>query len=281
MVTTEPLRGRLAWRVVRVETVQGGAESPLVVGAILPATPSPNGSSVLGRALTADVRLDHASVSRAHAVLRHEDGPHALVLTAQSTASATFVGGVRIAAGTSTPLPLGAHVQLGAVVLQLIEQTDTVPFETPLAVGGTEGPPPTRPRPALSLEVIIDGPAISARVNGALLHLTPRAAQLLALLAERAGLTVAHWDLVDALGGRGIPQLATELRQGFKRLLAAGILDGEALCRALAEANAGAPARGLGEETPERLAARVVLARRTHGYVLCLPASCCSVRRHS
>jgi len=85
---------------------------------VLPAT----GTMVLGRAADADIPIDDASMSRRHATLhlgspiRIEDhgGPNGVV-----------IAGKKLVQGVPTPIPAGALVHLGAVLISLVEHQAT------------------------------------------------------------------------------------------------------------------------------------------------------------
>jgi pSer/pThr/pTyr-binding forkhead associated (FHA) protein len=69
----------------------------------------------IGRGLTADLRLDEASVSRRHAIL--VNGPSVRVLDDRSS-NGTFVNGARI---SQTELQNGDMLVLGRVLLRYLE----------------------------------------------------------------------------------------------------------------------------------------------------------------
>lgn len=257
------LNDAFVFEVLRVESPELGG--PLTRGRML--TPKPMPRMMIGRALTADLHLDHPSVSREHAWLTQHGG--ALWLEVVAAKSSTFVDGKRVGPGEEVVLTPGARVQVGAVLLGLHVQAETIPFRDAVKVE----------EPSALLEVLIDGPARVIRVAGHLLTLTPRASLLVAALAARPGEPVATWDLVDALNGaRGLPQLATEVRKAVQQLLARGLLEASQLREAMVRGAPESQRNELASLPPEGLAAALIVARRGHGYWLSLPADLVSVR---
>jgi DNA-binding NtrC family response regulator len=83
---------------------------------------APNTSVVIGRGGDADVRVEHASVSRRHAIVHVASGVRVEDL---GSSNGTFVDGRRLPPNGSAPLRAGALLEIGAVLL---------------AVRGGEGP---------------------------------------------------------------------------------------------------------------------------------------------
>jgi len=251
------------FEVLRVEAPE--PSGALTRGRMLALNPLPR--MMIGRALTAGLHLDHPSVSREHAWLTQHGG--ALWLEVATSKSSTFVDGQRVNPGEEVVLAPGARVQLGAVLLGLHVQAETIPFRDAV----------TTDEPASLLEVTVDGPARVIRFGGQLVTLTPRASLFIATLATRPGEPIARWDLVDALeGARGLPQLATEVRKAVQQLITHGRLDAELLRAAMVR---GAPESQRGELLKvgsEGLAAALIVARRGHGYWLSLPSDLVRVR---
>ncbi len=77
---------------------------------LLPAS----GRLVIGRGVDADICVDHASLSRKHAVLHV--GPR-LLIEDLASANGTWIDGRRLAAGESAEIPNGRIVELGSVML--------------------------------------------------------------------------------------------------------------------------------------------------------------------
>ncbi len=74
------------------------------------------GRIVIGRGLEADIRVDHATLSRKHAALHV--GPRVLVEDLGS-ANGTWIGGRRLDAGEAVEIPEGQVVELGSIVLMV------------------------------------------------------------------------------------------------------------------------------------------------------------------
>jgi transcriptional regulator with GAF, ATPase, and Fis domain len=72
------------------------------------------GRLVMGRGADADVRIDHTSVSRKHAILVIEDGMRVEDL---GSSNGTWVAGRRLEPNTSAPLPAGSLLELGSVLI--------------------------------------------------------------------------------------------------------------------------------------------------------------------
>src|SRR5262249_10120716 len=70
-----------------------------------------SGSLLIGRSEQADVRIDHASISRRHAVLHV--GPQ-IVIEDLGSANGTRVGQHQLDEGERVPLPVGAVADLGS-----------------------------------------------------------------------------------------------------------------------------------------------------------------------
>lgn len=69
----------------------------------------------VGRSSRAAVRIDHASLSRAHATFALDDGM--LIVVDEGSRNGTSIAGARVAAGEPVEVPPGAVVQLGDVLV--------------------------------------------------------------------------------------------------------------------------------------------------------------------
>jgi transcriptional regulator with GAF, ATPase, and Fis domain len=74
----------------------------------------PRGRLVIGREEEADVRIEHSSVSRRHALL-HLDAE--LRIEDLGSSNGTRVGGAALPAGQSVPVPIGTLMELGTAIL--------------------------------------------------------------------------------------------------------------------------------------------------------------------
>ncbi|MCE9578576.1 MAG: sigma 54-interacting transcriptional regulator [Deltaproteobacteria bacterium] len=77
--------------------------------------PLAGGALVIGRGADADVRVEDASLSRRHARVTVDGG--AIAIEDLGSANGTRVGGVAIAAGRATPVPIGVAIELGDVMM--------------------------------------------------------------------------------------------------------------------------------------------------------------------
>lgn len=230
------------------------------------------GRVLVGRSPEADLRVDEPTVSRRHAEL-HTEGGAFLEVRAISRGSATFVNEEPLEAGEVQRLVhFPALLQVGGVLLQIAPQRRTEPWLEALAVGGPlPGQQAARGDVPL-LHISRDGDACAVRVLGRHLEIPGAAARVLWELGRNAGRVVHQWELQDAAGAEAnLPQLVSVTRRALRRLVEKDVLQRtqvEALMRRAAE---GERLEALGEESLEALMRKLILSRRRHGYVLCLP----------
>jgi hypothetical protein len=258
--------------------------------------------AVLGRGPDATVRIEHTTISRHHLRWKLAAGPHLLPVTTAapsvaatapdielenaSSRSVVFVDGVAIAPQASYRGPTPKRLQLGAVLFSVTEVPATEAFDERIEVAeaqlaSTGAPNTTSPAPDAGsssgersplFEITRDGDARAIRCRGRFVDLPPAACRLFARLAEESATVVHRWDLQEVVGPAGnLAQLATTVRQGIRSLLDAGVLDLDELRALIRRASGSGRIEDLGLLDADALLRRLVLSRRGHGYVLCIP----------
>jgi len=220
---------------------------------------------VIGRDPSAEVRLDHPSVSRRHA--RVVASP--LRIENLSASSGLFVDGAPLAKAAACALTDGARVQIGAVLLQVVGPAETEPFCHPLTL---DAAPRDAEDTAPVFVITRDGDACAVQFAGRSLDLQAAAARAFAALAAAPAQVVHAWDIQDAVGGASaVPPLVTAIRRAVKSLLDDGALAEATLRSLIARSGSGDRLASLEALDRDALLRRFVLSRRGHGYVLCLP----------
>nr|WP_240807296.1 FHA domain-containing protein [Polyangium spumosum] len=226
---------------------------------------------VIGREPGVEIRLDHPSVSRRHA--RITAGPRgALVpplrIENLSTSSGLFLDGAPLEPGGARGFGEGSRLQIGAVLLEVLGPAETEPFCSPIPLEGAPGEAAASP----AFVITRDGDACVVQFAGRYLDLQAAAARAFAALAASPSQVVHVWDIQEAVGSAGVvAPLVTAIRHAVRRLLDDGALD-EALLRGLiARSGSGERLASLESLDRDALLRRLVLSRRGHGYVLCLP----------
>jgi hypothetical protein len=244
---------------------------------------------LLGRGPDATVRIEHTTISRHHlrwsvAAAPDPSAPPTLELANVSSRSVVFVDGVAIAPQTTYRGATPNRLQLGAVLFSVSEVPVTEAFDerievteaalaektpsSPLSSGKAAS---SEESPAL-FEITRDGDARAIRCRGRFVDLPPAACRLFARLAEESATVVHRWDLQEVVGPAGnLAQLATAVRQAIRSLLDAGVLDREELRALIRLASGSGRVEDLAALDTDALLRRLVLSRRGHGYVLCLP----------
>lgn len=214
---------------------------------------------VVGRAPDADVVLADGTVSRQH--LRVLLGPPVRI-EALTASNGTFLDDVPLPPGELVEVPAhAARLQLGGVVVALVQLADTEPVLEPLGAGGVG---PTEP----VLAIQWDAGQCVARCGGRDLGLTGAAARFLGLLAEQPGEVVHHWDLEQELDTTHLAPLATAARHALLAAIRAGALS---VAHVRARVRAATVDTSEAETLPD-LMRDLVQSRRGHGYVLNLTA---------
>lgn len=218
--------------------------------------------AVIGRDPGVEVRLDHPSVSRRHARIT------ALRIENLSASSGLFVDGARLGPGEACALAEGSHLQIGAVLLGVLGPAETEPFCSPIPLERA----PLDDAAAPIFVITRDGDACVVQFAGRYLDLQAAAARAFAALSASPSQVVHVWDIQEAVGTTGaVAPLVTAIRRAVRSLLDDGALD-EALLRGLiARSGSGDRLASLESLDRDALLRRLVLSRRGHGYVLCLP----------
>lgn len=212
----------------------------------------------MGRAPDVDLVLADPTVSRRH--LRFEPKSDGWSVHNISKANGVFVDGAAVPVGQSAPLPEGATLQIGGVVLAVSTLEETVPVNRPLSAPKDDAP---------LLQIRRDGDACTVHCRGRLVPMPPVAALVLYALARSPATVVHEWDIQTAIGRDcNLPQAISAVRRALKDLIAHGVLTADELARLTAEAHVEA----VPEADLSALARQVVRARRKHGYALMLPA---------
>jgi hypothetical protein len=222
--------------------------------------------ALLGRSPDASIRVDHASVSRHH--LRWCTlGDDTIELTNLSRSSAVFLDGSPLSPGQTQRGPAPARLQLGAVLFEIEPLAATEPYAQRL----DPSPGDAAPHEAL-FEVIQDGDAFAIRCRGRFVDLPPTACRLFARLARQSSIVVHHWDLQDAVGpGGNLAQLSTLVRRGLRDLIDAGVVEPAELRELIRASSGSGRMEDLDDNDTDALLRRLILSRRGHGYVLCMP----------
>ncbi len=207
-----------------------------------------DGDAVVGRSPEADIVLGDPSVSRRH--LRIEFGPP-LRLHPLTDRNGTFVEGAALN-GHHEVGDDGVRLQLGGVLLSLAPLAVTDPVWEVLTPG----------RPSASFVVLHDGGQCLVRCGGEDLPLNGAAARFLALLAERPGEVVHHWDLEQETGTPHLAPLASQVRRVLVEAHERGLVDLFSVASPAALEVEGAIA------DLTQLVRRMVQSRRGHGYAL-------------
>ncbi|WP_170228761.1 FHA domain-containing protein [Polyangium fumosum] len=227
--------------------------------------------AVIGRDPGVEVRLDHPSVSRRHARITAAPRPSPeppLRIENLSSSSGLFVDGARLGPGDACALAEGSRLQIGAVLLEVLGPAETEPFCSPIPLDDA----PLDGAAAPVFVITRDGDACGVQFAGRYLDLQAAAARAFAALAASPSQVVHVWDIQEAVGTAGVvAPLVTAIRRAVKSLLDDGALD-EALLRGLiAQSGSGDRLASLESLDRDALLRRLVLSRRGHGYVLCLP----------
>ena len=245
--------------------------------------------TLVGRAHEASVRLDDVTVSRRHAQMRLSEG--LLIVEAISANNGTFINGVRVPPGTPVTVTMTTSglappeeyhsedqvppdgemlLQVGGVLLQVSRSQPTRPIQEPLSVPVARLIAPT----GGFLHLHRDGDGCTVRCTGRYLEVPAAAARVLWELARESSRVVHQWELQDAAGAEAnLPQLVSQLRRAFRQVLAEGWLDRRTLERMIRSAASGQRLENIEELDEEALMRRLILSRRNHGYILCIPPS--------
>lgn len=232
--------------------------------------------TLLGRAPDTTVRLDHASISRHHLRWRVVTHPDTIELLNLSRHSAVFVDGASLAPGGTWRGAAPARLQLGAILFEVTGIAATEPYAHRIepAPGREAAVEPAPEHPAIDpiFEILQDGDATAVRCRGRFVDLPPAACRLFARLARQSSAVVHRWDLQDAVGpGGNLAQLTTLIRRGVRDLVEAGVIDPGELREMIRAASGSGRVEDLDSLDLETLLRRLVLSRRGHGYVLCIP----------
>lgn len=222
--------------------------------------------ALLGRGVDASVHIGHASISRHHLRWLASDVSGGVELRNLSQHSAVFIDGSPLAPLTSWRGPSPERIQLGAVLFSVIPVAATEPYADRIE--------PVASAPALAplFEVVRDGDACAIRCRGRFVDLPPAACRLFACLAQQSTSVVHRWDLQEAVGPAGnLPQLVTLLRQGIRSLIESEVIGLGELRDAIQISSGAGRSESLDALDPDALLRRLLLSRRSHGYVLCLP----------
>lgn len=224
------------------------------------ATPGGRNALVVGRAVTCDIVLDDATVSRRHCEL-------SLVAAGWrfrnlSISNGLFVDGNRVEPGEATEVPTFNELQVGGVLLQAEFGSTTVDVNSlvaePLAASSSD--------PLFHFTLDVNACVVQCR--GRLVPLAPSAAMAFAALAAQPGQVVHQWDIQEAVGtDSDLARLMSEVRSALRTLLEHELLSVQELSARVAAAHSDGQvdSKDLG-----KLLRRFVQSRRGHGYRVCL-----------
>lgn len=223
--------------------------------------------SLLGRGLDASVCIGHASISRHHLRwLVPEASSDRVELINLSRHSAVFVDGASLAPASTWRGPSPGRIQLGAVLFSVTAVAATEPYADRIEPAS----PASLSDPLF--EVVRDGDACAIRCRGRFVDLPPAACRLFDCLARQSTRVVHRWDIQETVGpGGNLPQLVTFLRQGIRSLIESEVIGLDELRDAIQVSSGAGRAESLDALGTDALLRRLVLSRRGHGYVLCLP----------
>ena len=221
---------------------------------------------VVGRDPSADVRIDHPTVSRRHVRLRRVD--ELVEIENLSRHGTTFVNRQPLAPGSSTTArPEALHVQVGAYLLRVELPEITMRFDRLIV-------PDDAPNDDVILEVEFVGRSGRVKWSGAEVHLSPLPMQVLGVLADSAGEIVSRFTIQEALDpdavhfpnvDQNVHHVRTALRAQLEEHPdAAGRL------RIALAAFAPDQAAKLGTVDEHQLARRTIRTHRGRGYQLAL-----------
>lgn len=217
------------------------------------------GQARVGRDPGVELCLPDRTVSRLHAHLKELD--QGWVVENLTAHNGVFIDGQRVPGGQRAPLPESAQLlQLGGVLLQVHVMLGTWPVVEPLS-----------PQPGL-LRLVRDGDSCSLFCAERFVPIKPSSALALHALAQQPGQVMHSWDLSEAMGrSYHLPQAISGARRALRGLMERGEVEVEQARSWVREASAGQPVEGLEAMDPEKLARRLVMARRGHGYILMAP----------
>ncbi len=226
----------------------------------------PQDALLIGRGPEADLRLDDRSVSRAHARLAWRGD--AWVVENVSAHNGLFLDQQPIAPGEQRLLPREAHLQVGAVLLEIHALEGTLPFHDPLPTP----PAPPRAQDLPFLDLLRDGDSCAVRCKGRFVAMKPSCALVLFALASSPGQVVHDWDLQEITGqSYDLPQAISGIRRAFRHLLDEGWVTPQEICDHILAVSTGPHTSDLSDLDASQLLRRFVMARRGHGYILMLP----------
>jgi hypothetical protein len=218
-----------------------------------------HGQARVGRDPSLEVCLPDRTVSRLHAALREQ--PQGWVVENLTAHNGVFVDGQRVPAHQRAVLSEDAReLQIGGVMLRVHVMLGTWPVIEPMQAG------------APALRLVRDGDGCSLFCGERFVPIKPSSALALYALARQPGQVVHSWDLTEAMGRNyHLPQAISGARRALRGLMEHGEISPRRVLGWVAEASGGEPMQELEALDPEKLARRLVMARRGHGYILMVP----------
>ncbi|MBX2798998.1 MAG: FHA domain-containing protein [Myxococcales bacterium] len=217
--------------------------------------------ATVGRDPASDVVLFDRTVSREH--LRIDVGPP-LQVTALTGQNGTFLDRVALPVGEAMPVPEGARLQLGGVVVGLMTLGDTEHVRRQRLPDVADQAPLAASAPLM--EVRWDSGQCQVRCGGRDVGLTGAAARFLGRLADDPGQVVHRDDLCDDLKTTHFPPLASKARSALELAARSGAVDLDLIRERLRAA--GVSTDDIDPNAPTKLMRALISNRRDHGYVL-------------
>ena len=233
----------------------------------------------IGRSPECDMCLPHVTVSRRHARILPEDD--AVMVEQLSPRGATYVHNRRIGEGERVTLKMPEDfVQVGALILAVREQSNTVTYSLPLDV------PAATSGAYLMVACLGDSTSI-VEIEGAPIRMARAPTKALIALAETPGTIVAAHRVLHSVdpmyeryGGGNVNQLVTYIRNAFVDACEQDHIDLPVLRGHVASALGEDRASRWNGDADAREVARVLVENvRGRGYVLNLPPELVTVHR--